>query len=359
MMIQGSTSKGWLHKEGGFNFTKEYYFDPFARKQQDERIEKFLQKIFPELSLHNLESKLVNIKYVTSDMIYVGAIQPNLIIGVLLGSDFIFPADGDADISTAPLSGITKISDLPDVDILCGHPLIKKFEAQIEMIKQDNPELSIIPPFFWDLSGRATIHGFFTTAFKLIGQKVFMLLYDDPDFINGLHGWLAELYMRLIDKFANIASIEVTGIHIGECSGSLISPAAFMKFILPYSNLMGETYGQVRFHSCGYSDHLLDGIAAITNLSSLDTGSNTSVGKIRSIMGQDFLIELAPPVEILLSSSDKKNILKWLDVILDENNDGPLCLSYHLEPGYSISNIIYLHEELICRGLVERYRVSI
>jgi len=358
-MIQGSVSKGWLHKEGGFNFTKEYYFDPFARRQQDERIEKFLQTIFPELPLYNLESNLANIKYVTSNMIYVGAIQPNLILGVLLGADFIFPANGDADIYTAPLSGITKISDLPDLDILCKHPLIKKFETQIETIKRNNPELSVIPPFFWDLSGRATIHGFITTAFKLVGEKVFMLLYDDPDFINGLHEWITELYMRLIDKFANIASIEVTGIHIGECSGSLISPSAFIKFILPYANLMGEAYGQVRFHSCGYSDHLLDGISAITNLSSLDTGSNTSVGKIRSIMGQDFLIELAPPVEILLSSSDKKDISKWFDVILDENNGGPLCLSYHLEPGYSISNIMSLHDELICRGLAECYRVNI
>jgi len=66
-----------------------------------------------------------------------------------------------------------------------------------------------------------------------------MLLYDDPDFINELHGWITELYMRLINRFANIASIEVTEIYMGECLDPLISPAALIKFILPYSNLMG------------------------------------------------------------------------------------------------------------------------
>ena len=45
-----------------------------------------------------------------------------------------------------------------------------------------------------------------------------------------------------------------------------------------------------------------------------------------------------------------------LDQTLAENEDGPLLIGYHYEPGYSLENCLFIHDELARRGYVEKGR---
>ncbi len=352
-MIRGSVSKGWLHAEGGFVFEESYYFDPFARRKLDDEIEAFLIRRFRDLPVFNMESNLVQREYMPAKSLQVGGIQPNLILGAMLGAEFVFPKGNDGDIKGTPLSGISDPQELPDPEKLMRHPLVERFEAQIEELRKRHPDCFIIPPFFWDSSGRATIHGFITTAFKFVGDGLFMYMFENPVLVKAINSWIFNMYCRLIDRFSQCASLPISGVHIGECSGSMISASDFGRFITPYVNSMGDKYRNIRFHSCGRSDHLIDEMRTFRNLRSLDTGSNTSVSLIRSRLGRNVLIELAPPVEFMLKGSDKNLIREWIAKVLEENDAGPLKIGYHLEPGYDLDTIFALHEELIQRGLTE------
>jgi len=347
--IQTSVSKGWLHNEGGFRFDERYYLDPLFRWEQDRAMDRFLADRFPDHPFHNMESNLVQGEHFSPDQVLVGGIQPNLIVGACLGAEFVFPPDRDSDIAGRPLESVRAAGDLPAPAALLDHPLIRQLDAQIAAVRQARPDLRVIPPFFWDTSGRATIHGFITTALKLYGEDIFVRVYDDLDLVAALHGWITDVYITLIRHFARLGDLPITSVHIGECSGTMLRPAHYERFVIPYASRIGRELGPVRLHSCGRSDHLLAAIAGIENLGSLDTGSNTSVAAIRARFGADFRIDLAPPIELLLEGAERAGVVDWLARTLAENGGGPLHIGFHLEPGYSVANCQSIHDELRLR----------
>jgi len=355
--IEASVSKGWLHKHGGFIFDNQYYLDPIYRWEQDSKINKFVKEKFPRFAIYNMEANLIQAKYVRDNHVLVGAIQPNMILATILGAQFSFFEDKDADVMGRPLEFISKISELPPLDSILEHSLVKDLETQMQMINKTHPELRVIPPFFWDESGRATIHGIITTSLKLTGDNIMTILMSDPDLAHAIHQWIVDAYVILIRHFSKLGNLPITSVHVGECAGTMISSDLYEDFIVPYISQLGDKLGDVRLHSCGISDHLIKTISHIKNLKIIDTGSGTFISIIRDLMGRDFLIHIAPPMELLIDGAPQNEIVTWLDKTLSDNQGGPMQIAYHMEPDYEIGNCLVLHEELEKRGLITNKRL--
>ena len=350
--FQASVSKGWLHDKGGFIFDEKYYKDPLYRQSQDRKMNGFVSKKFPEYPLYNMEANLMQAGHTSKNQVLVGGIQPNLILAVVLGSEFMMYPDRDSDVSGNPLKDITSGQDLPGIEQILDHPFIRELDAQIMQMKSSRPDLEIIPPFFWDSSGRATIHGIITTSLKLIGDDVMIMMIMDPDLLHIVHQWITDVYILLINHFSELANIPITSVHVGECSGTMISNEQYSEFITPYVTQLGKAFGNIRLHSCGSTDHILEAISQIENLAVIDTGSNTSVAKIREIKGAAFEINLEPPVNLMLKDSPKSEIINWLDQVLEENKGGPIKFAFHLEFGYAVENCLAIYDELRERKLI-------
>lgn len=350
--FQASVSKGWLHEQGGFLFGEKYYLNPMDRWLQDKKINQFIREEFGEYPIYNMEANLMQAPFTNEKQVLVGGIQPNLILSIVLGGDFVSYPDKDADISGNPLCNISSEQDLPNPEKILEHSYIKKLDTQIIQIKSEHPELEVIPPFFWDSSGRATIHGIITTSFKLIGDKAMMMIIMNPDLLHMTHQWITDTYVLLINHFSEMANFPITSVHVGECSGTMISNDQYLEFITPYVSQFGKIFGNVRMHSCGPSDHILEAIAQVEGLNIIDTGSNTSIAKIRELRGRDFEINVEPPVKLMLKNSSDRDVISWLDNILEENQGGPLKLAFHLESSYSTENCLLIYNELQKRKLL-------
>ena len=350
--FQASVSKGWLHKNGGFVFDEKYYKDPLYRRLQDRKMNGFVSNEFSNYPLYNMEANLMQAAYTNENQVLVGGIQPNLILAIALGSEFVYYPDKDSDVSGNPLKNISSGENLPDLAKILDHPFIQELDAQIIHLKSVHPELEIIPPFFWDSSGRATIHGIITTSFKLIGDTAMMMIIMDPDLLHIVHQWITDAYILLINHYAELANIPITSVHVGECSGTMISNDQYLEFITPYVSQLGKAFGSIRLHSCGPSDHILEAISQIENLTIIDTGSNTSIAKIREMRGIDFEINIEPPVKLMLTDSSERDLIAWLDDVLEENQGGPLKFVFHLESSYSSINCLMIYDELFRRKLI-------
>jgi hypothetical protein len=355
--IEASVSKGWLHKNGGFNFDNRYYMDPVYRWEQDNSINTFVREKFPRYAIYNMEANLLQSNHVRDNHVLVGAIQPNMILATILGAEFSFFEDKDADVAGKPLEFIAKKGELPPISSILEHSLVKDLEKQVKNISKTRPLLKVIPPFFWDESGRATIHGIITTSLKLTGDNIMIIMMSDPDLAHSIHQWIADAYIVLINHFSKLALLPVTSVHVGECAGTMLSSDLYDEFVVPYISQLGEKLGSVRLHTCGMSDHIMQSIVKIRNLKIIDTGSGTSVKSIRSFMGRDFTIHIAPPMEYLMANSPQNQILEWLNKTLDENNGGPLQIAYHIEPDYEVNNCLIMHDELERRGLIVNKRL--
>jgi hypothetical protein len=344
--VQASVSKGWLNKSGGFTFGEEYYFDPLFRLEVDKKINAFVRKRFPDYPIYNMEDNLMQAEYITDKLIIVGGLQPNLILGSILGCNLMFFEDKDSDINSKPMESINTVEELPELSSLLSSLVIKKLSNQIIELKQNFPDYKIIPPFFWDLSGRATIHGIITTSLKLMGENIFILMVTEPAFVHAIHKWITDAYVILINYFSSLAGLNISSIHIGECSCTMLSSQYFDEFVAPYINILGEEYKKIRLHSCGKSDALINSFSKIPELHSLDLGSGTSLKAVREKFGNKITVSTFPAPELLVKGAPKGEVISWLDELIKDNNDGNLRISYHIEPDYDIENCLEINRHL-------------
>jgi hypothetical protein len=352
--VATSVSKGWLNEEGGFTFSERYYMDPLYRRDRDMAIDSFLRERFPDHPFYNLESNLAQLEYWKPDFAYVGGIQPNLIVGVGLGARMAWYDTQDIDLADlSPLAHVTSLDELPAPSEILAHPMLQGFDAQIEELRAARPDLTVVPPFFWDTSGRATIHGFVTTSMKLYSEQIFIKMFDEPEFVLGFHDWIADVYIALVRHYSALGDLPVTSVHIGECSGTMVNADQYDEFVVPFVNKVADALGPIRLHSCGRSDHLLETMGHVPKLQTLDTGSRTTVSAVRQQLGSELQLDVAPPLDALSAGASPETMKSWIDEVLVENGDAPILIGYHLEPGYSLANCLMVHEELARRGLTE------
>lgn len=338
--IEATLSKGWLARAIGVAFDQAYYFDPSRRREIDRKCNDYARTNLKDLDIVYTESNLGRRRFLDDSQVLVGGIQPNMILGLLLGADFIPHDDKDADISPACMSGRDP-GALPSLASLLEHGLIRKFDDQIHALRKKGS--MPIPPFFWDASGRAAVHGALTTAQKLWGEGIFIDMLTKPVPSRGIMEWITEAYILLVDHYSKLHQAPLDVIHVGECSACMVSPELFCEFIVPFLDRFGESLGPVRFHSCGSSDHILKALKDVKHLSSLDMGGETSVAAAREIFGRDLPLSIAPPARDL-TADDPERVLEWARRTIAENGEGELAVIYHLEPEYKLETVRALHE---------------
>jgi hypothetical protein len=339
--ISGTLSKGWMAKALGVVFDRDYYFEPSRRHSVDCQCNEYAAEHFPGMRLFYSESNLGQIDYWDKSQIQIGGIQPNMILGMLLGSDFIPQDSGDADITPVCLAG-KNTAEVLIPESLLGHPLITFFDEQIRQIQEDSQRsLRPIPPFFWDMSGRAGIHGAMTSAQKFLGENIFIDMITDPQrALESMH-LIAEAFIFLCRHFSEIANLPISGIHVGECSSCMVSPEMIERFVVPVTSKIGRQLGPVRLHSCGPSTGYLETFSKIENLYSVDLGGDTSIRRAREVFGKKMLISVAlSPRDMSVESTEP--VLSWARRVLEENDGGNLAYVYHLESSYNINTIYAL-----------------
>ncbi|MHC4440721.1 MAG: hypothetical protein ACYS3S_25510, partial [Planctomycetota bacterium] len=322
----------------GVCFNRDYYFNPDKRYAIDCKCNEYAAAQFPGMRLFYSESNLGQIDHWDKNQIQIGGIQPNMILGMLLGADFVPRDSYDADITPGCLSG-KDLNDLPAPESLLDHELVTLFDEQIRRVQDDSQkQLRPIPPFFWDISGRAAIHGTMTSAQKFLSETFFIDMIAEPQRCMKIMGWIADAFIVLCRHFSQIADLPITSVHVGECSSCMVSPELIEKFVVPVTSEIGEELGRIRLHSCGPSTNHLEAFSKINNLYSLDLGGDTSIRKARQIFGRDMLISVAPlPHD--MSNENTEPILSWAKRILKENDGGNLEYIYHVEENYNIDTI--------------------
>jgi hypothetical protein len=341
--ISGTLSKGWLHRVLGVAFDHDYYFDPARRHAIDRLCNRYAAETFPDLAVFYSESNLGRIGYWSPDQVQIGGIQPNLILGMLLGAEFWPYEDHDADIvctdAVRHSCPYALTGTLQTAKTLLEHDLVRLFDRQIVQVRDESKgRLRPVGPFFWDASGRAAIHGVLTTAQKLCGQTIFIDMMTEPHKCRQFMEWIADAYVVLCRHFAEVVNLPITDVHVGECSSCMVSPAMIQEFVVPATSAIGRALGPVRFHSCGNSTHLLEAFAGIEGLHSLDVGGETSLRRAREVFGHRMPISIAPlPRD--MSAPSTATILDWARNVLEDNAGARLDFVYHLEPDYNIETI--------------------
>ena len=347
--VLNSVSFGWLHNEGGFCFGEPFFLDPMHRRAQEQQMHRFVAKRFPDEPIYNLEAHLVQVEGRRRPVVLVGGIQPNLILAAAVGSQFVFWPDKDPDVTPTPLADITDLDALTSIDWANRWPVSLLLDQVAAVREQVGTSATVVPPFFWDTTGRATTHGILTTALKLFGERIFIDLVENPSFAREVMAWIVDAYTALIRLFAAAAGMPITSLHTGDCAACMVGPDAFAEFIVPELNRYGRQIGPIRLHSCGKSDHLLEAFASVEHLQMLNLGSGTSLARVRERFGP-MRVDLIPETK-LLTAGTPADIDAWVRRTLDANGDGRLEFQCHLDSGQPHEHCLQLTRTLRARGI--------
>ncbi|MBN1673440.1 MAG: hypothetical protein JXR37_20510 [Kiritimatiellae bacterium] len=127
--------------------------------------------------------------------------------------------------------------------------------------------------------------GPFDLAHLLLGEALFMALYDDPPFVHRVMEFCVELTIRTTRWMKEIAGeadgrihhsnhlyAENMGVRICEDTTALISPECIAEFAMPYTQKVAQAFGGAWIHYCGRNDHLTEAALAIPEVRGINFG---------------------------------------------------------------------------------------
>lgn len=136
-----------------------------------------------------------------------------------------------------------------------------------------------IPVYVMDTQGP------FDLAHLMLGDELFIQLYDDPQFVHHLmniclemgmktHRWMKEAVDEPLTSLhhSNILYSDSFGIRICEDTTVLLNPDHIEEFAISYSRRLAREFGGAWVHYCGYNEGLTDMILASPEFKLLNFG---------------------------------------------------------------------------------------
>lgn len=127
--------------------------------------------------------------------------------------------------------------------------------------------------------------GPFDLAHLLMGDDLFMEIYDDPKFVHHLmelclelgiraHSWAKEAAGEALYKHwhGNQLYAENMGIRICEDTTAIVSPDTIAEFAMPYSRRLAQHFGGAWIHYCGRNDHLTKAVCEMPEVRGINFG---------------------------------------------------------------------------------------
>lgn len=146
----------------------------------------------------------------------------------------------------------------------------------------------------------------FQSASLLRNINFFMMdLFDDPDFVHELLNFTTEMAL-MYGKAQARAGADIVG--VGDAVASLISPADYKVFALPYTQRLiqglKETGVKVKYHICGNSTHLLEQIAQLgADIVNID--AKVDLKRAREVLGNICIKGNLNPVQLIDSTPEE------------------------------------------------------
>ncbi|MDD5727724.1 MAG: uroporphyrinogen decarboxylase family protein [Victivallales bacterium] len=127
--------------------------------------------------------------------------------------------------------------------------------------------------------------GPFDLAHLMLGDELFIQLYDDPAFVHHLmnlcfelglktHRWMKAAIDEPITSLHHSCSIysDSFGIRICEDTAVMLNPDHIEEFAMAYSRKLAREFGGAWVHYCGYNENLTDAILSYPEFKVLNFG---------------------------------------------------------------------------------------
>lgn len=326
-------------KHVGITYGTAYYFDPEYRAQIDCMESKCLYEMFGAYGVGNSDPS-------PSSNLFI---QPIDLFKLTQGAELVCPDDATLESRGNPWAHLTpdEIARL-DVRSAAEHPIIDTVIAQfrvMELLYGDRADLFSLK------SGMLNIHTPYTTAHQLCGERLFLLMLDDPAAATQIFHKIWDIYQALLQRLCTaIDAPWPQWVQLNDCSACLLSSTQYRESVLPVNTEIARTYADVGYHSCGPSTHLLESIRQLPHVRSMEIGPGTDLTSTADLFPG---IELRPLINpVLMRDETPEGVEMLIGEILHATEIAPavtLC-AWSFDRDTPIANVRSLFDT------VQRYQ---
>jgi hypothetical protein len=270
----------WWHKRAGISFDEGFFYHPVRRVEAERRMEQVLFERFGEHGLGESRGQ---------DLPVIGAVHnaAGYILSEMLGCRVVYQEDSSPQVIPAEQPELRI-----DADRAFHSAAFERLQGLQEALKAR----------YGFLTGDVNWGGVLNIALDLVGQKVFLDLFSQPDETRRQFAELAAVIQRFVTGIAQETgttsiSVNRTVRHIqkpvflhSECSHTMISAKHYEEFLLPIDLAWSRQFRPFGIHYCGKDPHRYAGsFRKIENLDFLDVGWGGDVKALRSQLPRTFL----------------------------------------------------------------------
>ncbi|MDA3925149.1 MAG: uroporphyrinogen decarboxylase family protein [Kiritimatiellae bacterium] len=190
----------------------------------------------------------------------------------VLGCDLIWSDDNPPSVTSHPLEGGGSLAQLPAFDLNDGR-LPSAFSLTRKLKDEIGDKVGIY----------GLICGPFTLAMHLMGQDLFMQMFDHPDYVKAVVSYCASVGTQMSKAYID-AGADI--IAVVDPMTSQISSEHFSEFVSPYLNLIFDSVREQECFSslfvCGDATRNM-GEMSKTSCDNMSIDENISLGSLRDI----------------------------------------------------------------------------
>ena len=296
----------FLHVHFQVDMGEAYYMDPEVRKQE---IRKGQQGLYERYGHY---SAVIPAPVEMPDVIAKIGFQPLDFLNAALCGKMEFRPDETVWTPEKPLQNVETMDDvlaLPEIDWE-QNTLYQNFLHQLEVQEVANPNARSMGmqcvTSLGNGNAKFVIHTPYTTAFRLMGERIFELMLLEEDVANALFDYLYRQYRNQAEHFCRRQQWKLTQIHWGDCAATMLSPDLFRQSNLAFATRIMEQEGFLGCtqHSCGPSTHLLEAFQEIPRLQELQLGFGTDLRKARELFPDTMILAYLHAAELLNGTPD-------------------------------------------------------
>jgi len=215
----------------------------------------------------------------------VVCLRPNfgtIFIPAMLGLPFEVPKNTFAWLTSHLSKEEIKTISFPDLD---NNPMMQRTIEYLQYFRET------VPP--WIHVYLPDTQGPFDIAHAILGQEIFLEIYDDPELVHHLLDFSTRLYIEVTKKLKRIINEPIDscyhghalargiymangGTRISEDSATLLSPKHINEFVIFYDQKALEAFGGGFIHYCGKHDYLLDAYLKMKEVRAVNLGNPES-----------------------------------------------------------------------------------
>jgi hypothetical protein len=287
----------WFHRRCEVEFTRRWHTDPYYRHDTLVKMKAVLAQAFPNVDYWRLDDQ--------GDSWTLSGCYGAYVMNRVFGFDLAYGLNQWPwpKVETKGAISLPAFVNMKVDDILSG-PFINELFEQMDIIEKEAGKIH----------GYLNWQGVLNNAFNLQGQEIFIQMMTNPELVHEFFALICEVmigFAKQVQARQCQSGFYINQFSVSNCTVSMISPAHYARFVLPYDRKIAGSFERFGVHTCNWdATPYFEAMRQLPGVGYLDMGIMSDMKRAKAMFPEARRAVMYSPVKLHDAPIDQI----WLDM---------------------------------------------